>query len=87
MFWRVVNRQPEEMHGHLECPPHSINAGGTFQVLARIMRGSPNRPGMDDTESRLTDDWWNLCCSCWDPNSSLHPSELFGQDNFIPTGS
>ena len=47
---------------------------GLPHVITRIMRGPPERPSMNDTESRLTDDWWNLCCSCWDFNPSLRPS-------------
>ena len=50
-----------------------------------IQRKAPVRPSMNDTESRLTDDWWSLCCSCWDSDPSLRPSidYLVGKTSYL----
>ncbi|KAG6329871.1 hypothetical protein ID866_9217 [Astraeus odoratus] len=35
-------------------------------VMSCIARGPlPLRPGDVDTQSRMTDDWWNMICRCW----------------------
>ncbi|KAG6326625.1 hypothetical protein ID866_12464, partial [Astraeus odoratus] len=39
-----------------------------------VVEGQPERPGIEDTYSRFTDGWWNLCCSCWNRNILLRPS-------------
>ncbi|KAL4072054.1 kinase-like domain-containing protein, partial [Scleroderma citrinum] len=45
------------------------------QVMLRVMKGPlPDRPSTDDTHSRLTNDWWDLCRSCWNQEPSLRPS-------------
>ncbi|KIM57025.1 hypothetical protein SCLCIDRAFT_131509, partial [Scleroderma citrinum Foug A] len=44
-------------------PFHEIP--GLRAVISRIMQGPPNRPADKDTCGRLTNAWWNVCCSCW----------------------
>ncbi|KAL4068442.1 kinase-like domain-containing protein [Scleroderma yunnanense] len=34
-------------------------------LLVRILKGPPDRPTDESTYSRLTDEWWDLCVSCW----------------------
>ncbi|KAG6335519.1 hypothetical protein ID866_3573 [Astraeus odoratus] len=43
-------------------------------VLARILRGPPDRPSDESTLSRLTDEWWTLCLSCWTWDVLCRPS-------------
>ncbi|KAG6332173.1 hypothetical protein ID866_6912 [Astraeus odoratus] len=47
-------------------------------VAIRITKGPPNRPSMDSTCRRMTDDWWNACFECWkkDPSSRPPTSQL-----------
>ncbi|KAG6329705.1 hypothetical protein ID866_9385 [Astraeus odoratus] len=42
-------------------------------VVTRILQGPPDRPAMEDTSFRLTDEWWELCSSCWNPRPHLRP--------------
>ncbi|KAG6332326.1 hypothetical protein ID866_6765, partial [Astraeus odoratus] len=42
-------------------------------VMARILKGPPPRPSMEDTSFRLTDELWDLCRSCWNPHPNLRP--------------
>ncbi|KAG6328673.1 hypothetical protein ID866_10417, partial [Astraeus odoratus] len=47
----------------------------TMVAVARaIMKGLPSRPNKEDTYSRFTDGWWDLCCSCWNHHVLLRPS-------------
>ncbi|KAG6328906.1 hypothetical protein ID866_10184 [Astraeus odoratus] len=39
-----------------------------------ITKGQPVRPNMEDTYSRFTDSWWDLCCLCWNRDVSSRPS-------------
>ena len=43
-------------------------------VLVKILRGVPDRPSIETTFSRLTDEWWDLCLLCWKRDPSLRPS-------------
>ncbi|KAG6329421.1 hypothetical protein ID866_9668 [Astraeus odoratus] len=47
---------------------------GLAPILLRIRMGPPDRPIMEDTLSRLTDEWWKLCCLCWKPDPRSRPS-------------
>ncbi|KAI6008846.1 kinase-like domain-containing protein [Pisolithus orientalis] len=48
--------------------------GHHIRVLVRILnRRLPCRPSDDCTWSRMTDEWWNLCCLCWNTTPSLRP--------------
>ncbi|KAL4072062.1 kinase-like domain-containing protein, partial [Scleroderma citrinum] len=42
-------------------------------VLCAITRGPPTRPSEDETFSRLTDNWWEMCSSCWNRQPFLRP--------------
>ncbi|KAG6327371.1 hypothetical protein ID866_11719, partial [Astraeus odoratus] len=50
----------------------------TIGVILRILQGPPDRPNNEDTCSRLTDEWWNICISCWhrDPLSRPTMSDI-----------
>ncbi|KAI6011822.1 kinase-like domain-containing protein [Pisolithus marmoratus] len=44
-------------------------------VMVRILQDRlPGRPSDNSTGSRMTDGWWGLCRSCWNPEVSLRPS-------------
>ncbi|KAI6127181.1 kinase-like domain-containing protein [Pisolithus sp. B1] len=44
-------------------------------IIAHIVDGRlPCRPSDDSTHSRMTDEWWNLCCSCWKVEIPERPS-------------
>ena len=43
-------------------------------VLVKILRGVPDRPSIESTFYRLTDEWWNLCLLCWKRDPSSRPS-------------
>ncbi|KAG6330147.1 hypothetical protein ID866_8942 [Astraeus odoratus] len=45
----------------------------TAAIVTAILLGPPGRPGMGDTVFRLTDEWWELCCSCWAPRPKSRP--------------
>ncbi|KAI5993361.1 kinase-like domain-containing protein, partial [Pisolithus marmoratus] len=46
----------------------------TMRVLMqRIMAGPPDRPSAQSTHSRLTDEWWEICMSCWNRAPSARP--------------
>ena len=47
---------------------------GYLNVMKRINKGPPDRPSVDDTESRLTDEWWSMCGECWNTEPSLRPA-------------
>ncbi|KIM64459.1 hypothetical protein SCLCIDRAFT_632160 [Scleroderma citrinum Foug A] len=42
-------------------------------VKARVLRDPPNRPSEEETCSRLTDGWWDICLPCWQRNPSSRP--------------
>ncbi|KAI6096284.1 kinase-like domain-containing protein, partial [Pisolithus croceorrhizus] len=45
------------------------------RIIARILGGRlPCRPSDYSTLSRMTDEWWNLCCYCWKARASERPS-------------
>ncbi|KAI5999123.1 kinase-like domain-containing protein [Pisolithus albus] len=45
------------------------------RIMVRILQGLlPCRPSDDSTRSRMTDEWWNMCCLCWNPIPSSRPS-------------
>ena len=46
-------------------------------LLARILRGPPDRPCDESTCSRLRDDWWDLCTSCWQREPLNRPKILY----------
>ena len=39
----------------------------------------PDRPNDDTTHSRMSDEWWNICCSCWTQGPSFSWSEVLGK--------
>ncbi|KAG6329690.1 hypothetical protein ID866_9398 [Astraeus odoratus] len=44
-------------------------------VMIRILRGPlPERPSDESTCSRMSDAWWNICCSCWVHEKEKHPT-------------
>ncbi|KAI6141609.1 kinase-like domain-containing protein [Pisolithus tinctorius] len=46
-----------------------------IHVFSRILKGLlPHRPSDDCTLLRMTDQWWELCCLCWNTTPSLRPS-------------
>ena len=45
-------------------------------VIALILRGPPNRPTSEATIFRMSDNWWQLCLSCWNRDPCLRPSML-----------
>ena len=42
-------------------------------VMYKILRALPARPGEEETFFRLTDDWWEMCSSCWNRQPFLRP--------------
>lgn len=52
-------------------PFHTIK--GLSGLVIRISKGPPDRPTDAETCSRMTDDWWNICQSCWNYEPSLRP--------------
>ena len=55
-----------------EAPFHHIR--GYLSVMLRLLKGPPDRPRADDTEYRLTDEWWSMCGECWNIDPSLRPA-------------
>ena len=41
--------------------------------MAAIIQGPPTRPSEEETLSRLTNDWWDICSSCWNRQPVLRP--------------
>ncbi|KAG6329715.1 hypothetical protein ID866_9375 [Astraeus odoratus] len=52
-------------------PFHHIRGG--VQIMMRILNGPPDRPSVEDTSSRLTDQWWNVLTLCWERESNQRP--------------
>ncbi|KIM54855.1 hypothetical protein SCLCIDRAFT_135926, partial [Scleroderma citrinum Foug A] len=42
-------------------------------LIIRILEGPPDRPFDETTCLRLTDEWWNICLSCWHSNPLTRP--------------
>ncbi|KAG6330714.1 hypothetical protein ID866_8377 [Astraeus odoratus] len=55
-----------------KVPFHDRTIGAA--IITRILQGPPDRPGMEETSFRLTDEWWGLCYSCWNPRPELRPN-------------
>ncbi|KIN99188.1 hypothetical protein M404DRAFT_818389 [Pisolithus tinctorius Marx 270] len=48
--------------------------GHHIRILFRILNGPlPDRPSHGCTWSRMSDEWWDLCCLCWNTTASLRP--------------
>ncbi|KAL4066213.1 kinase-like domain-containing protein [Scleroderma citrinum] len=52
-------------------PRHGITA-----LITRITQGPPDRPRPEDTYGRLTDEWWDICSECWNPDPDSRPTML-----------
>ncbi|KIM69964.1 hypothetical protein SCLCIDRAFT_494998 [Scleroderma citrinum Foug A] len=52
-------------------------------VILRILEGPPDRPSNQSTHSRMSDEWWSMCLSCWDVNPSTRP-QMFDVMEAIP---
>ncbi|KAG6332874.1 hypothetical protein ID866_6209 [Astraeus odoratus] len=44
-----------------------------MSVTMRIMKGPPDRPSLDSTCLRMTDDWWDTCFECWKQDPKARP--------------
>jgi len=42
-------------------------------VIAAIIRGPLTRPSEDETLTRLTNYWWDICSSCWNREPFSRP--------------
>ncbi|KIM54861.1 hypothetical protein SCLCIDRAFT_30817 [Scleroderma citrinum Foug A] len=42
-------------------------------IIRIILRGPPDRPSDETTCFRLTDEWWNICLSCWHSDPMTRP--------------
>ncbi|KAL4077512.1 kinase-like domain-containing protein, partial [Scleroderma citrinum] len=43
-------------------------------LFLRILRGPPDRPSDDATCFRLSNEWWDICMSCWKTESAFRPN-------------
>lgn len=43
-------------------------------LFTRIRQGPPDRPSDEETHFRLTNQWWDMCSSCWNRDPSLRPT-------------
>ncbi|KAI6006153.1 kinase-like domain-containing protein [Pisolithus marmoratus] len=44
-------------------------------VLSRLIMGKlPPRPAEESTQFRLTDEWWEICTSCWERDPASRPT-------------
>ncbi|KAG6329427.1 hypothetical protein ID866_9661 [Astraeus odoratus] len=50
-------------HFTRQPPFHDLPTPGS--VMARILRGPPDRPSDASTYFRMTDYWWDICTLCW----------------------
>ena len=50
-------------------------------LIIRMQKGHPDRPSDEATCFRLTDEWWNICLSCWysDPLARPHISDILAK--------
>jgi len=54
-------------------PFYNIHPKASLFVL--IIRGHlPDRPSDEDTHSRMTSIWWDICCRCWNRSPSSRPT-------------
>ncbi|KAL4067854.1 kinase-like domain-containing protein [Scleroderma citrinum] len=42
-------------------------------IRVRIDRGPPEHPSEESTVFRMTEEWWNLCVTCWSHNAQERP--------------
>ncbi|KAG6330269.1 hypothetical protein ID866_8820 [Astraeus odoratus] len=42
-------------------------------VIHRIMHSTPDRPSKESTLCRMTDEWWEICASCWKHDPASRP--------------
>ncbi|KAI5988617.1 kinase-like protein, partial [Pisolithus albus] len=42
-------------------------------VMLRILERPPDRPSLKSTCCRMSEDWWQLCLSCWQRDPSARP--------------
>lgn len=55
-----------------ERPFHSLTIKA---VNSGVMRGmTPTRPSREETYSRLTDPWWDICVKCWEYEPASRPT-------------
>lgn len=48
---------------------------GLNALISKVMRGHvPERPSIEDTCSRMSNMWWNMCTRCWEFDPSLRPT-------------
>jgi len=52
------------------------DARNVVGVTQRIFQGPPDRPSKEETRSRMTNRWWDMCFSCWNRDPSLRPTML-----------
>ncbi|KAL4067215.1 kinase-like domain-containing protein [Scleroderma yunnanense] len=53
-------------------PPY-LETRDTRGVIQRISKESPNRPTNESTCGRMTDQWWEICCLCWERDELSRP--------------
>ncbi|KAG6335518.1 hypothetical protein ID866_3572 [Astraeus odoratus] len=53
-------------------PFHYLNH--KVAILKHILMNDRKRPSDEDTNCRMTDEWWEICQSCWNRKPSLRPS-------------
>jgi len=60
-------------------PFHDIQSYGA--LIAAIIWRPPAQPRDEDTHSRMTKMWWDMCCRCWhkDPPSRPTMAELVAE--------
>ena len=61
---------PQELFTR-KSPFHNCRRREMVEVA--IIRGPPTRPGERETLDRLTNDWWDICLSCWNRKPVLRP--------------
>lgn len=55
-----------------QVPFHNLK--GWMSVLNQILTRPPERPSDSATNSRMSDEWWNISFSCWARDPLLRPS-------------
>lgn len=61
---------PQELFTR-KVPFHECQGPGA--IVYTILRALPTRPGEEETFFRLTDNWWEMCASCWNRQPFLRP--------------
>ena len=47
-------------------------------VISKIVRGHvPERPSIEDTCSRMSNMWWDMCTHCWKHDPSSRPTMAY----------